>query len=279
MSFNQDLFNRVAAVYDESPPFFATLGRVLAERADIPDDSSVVDLGAGKGAVTMAVRAAMPNGPITAVDVSPDMLTAIDRLGLEQVGTLHADLIDLALPDESFDHAVSGFTLHILAELRAAFQEIHRVLKPSGSLTWSLPGTHPDAEEWTQEYSAIYRRYQARIRDVPAEMIPAQDIDGLLCNAGFAVDTMEDVPVSIPVGDAEGYWTWTQSHGARWLSDVLPPPEADLAVGVSWAFGRLHGCLWISFLMSRWRRTAGFRRCLLGLIWTGCAGWMRRIDC
>ncbi|MBE7194314.1 MAG: methyltransferase domain-containing protein [Gordonia polyisoprenivorans] len=227
MNFNQELFDRVADRYDESPPFFSTLGRVLVERTCIRDGSSVVDLGAGKGAVTIALRASLPSSPITAVDLSPAMLAAVDSLGLDHVDTLLADVTHLPLEDEAFDHAVSGFTLHILADQEAAFREIHRVLAPGGSLTWSLPGTHPETQDWTQEYSAIYRRYQDQIETVPAEMTPTQDIDALLADAGFVVDAVENVPVSIPVGDAEGYWAWTQSHGARWLTDALPPPEAE----------------------------------------------------
>lgn len=227
VGFNEELFDRVVGVYDESPPFFTTLGRALVEAAGIPDESTVIDLGAGKGAVTIALRAALPRGAITAVDVSSGMLAAIDALDLDQVDTVHADLIELPLADRSFDHAVSGFSLHILADQRAAFQEIHRVLRPGASLTWSLPGSHQEAREWSRDYAAIYQRYEAAIRDVPAEMTPAPDLDALLLAAGFSVDAVKTVPVAIPVGDAEGYWRWTQSHGARWLTDVLPPQDAQ----------------------------------------------------
>ncbi|MEJ7650699.1 MAG: methyltransferase domain-containing protein [Nakamurella sp.] len=226
MGFNQELFDRVAAVYDESPPFFTTVGRILAERAAIPDGSTVLDLGAGTGAATMAVRASMPHGPIIAVDTSSGMLGALDALALPDVRTLQADLVDLPLPDTSIDHAVAGFVLHILADQHTAFREIHRVLAPGGSLTWSLPGGHPDAVEWDRAYRAIYQRYESRIVDIPAEMTPPVDLDGALLAAGFTVESVESVPVSLPVGDADGYWRWTQSHGARWVTDALPPDGA-----------------------------------------------------
>jgi hypothetical protein len=49
MDFNAELFDRLAGLYDETPPFFKTLGADLVEYAGLPSGANVLDLGAGKG--------------------------------------------------------------------------------------------------------------------------------------------------------------------------------------------------------------------------------------
>ena len=242
MTFNAELFDRAAAAYDENPPFFRTVGQRLVDFARLPSGADVLDVGAGKGAVTVpALRAVGSTGRVTAVDVSEAMVAALVALELPGLDVRRSDVTDLPFPDAAFDHAVSGFTLHIVADLAAALQEIHRVLRPGGTLTCSLAGTHPDAEEWQAAYGQIFADFSARLEDVPQAMSPLRDLDKVIAASGF--DVVDDVrsPVSLPVGGAAQYWAWTQTHGARWLSDALPPAgAAELRAAVIDSLERLH---------------------------------------
>lgn len=226
MTFARSLFDAVSGGYDERPPFFQTLGRELVDRAALPAGARVADLGAGKGAVTLALRAVAGIGHLTCVDISSAMLSSIKGLGLDDVMAVQADLAALPFAEHAFDHAVSGFTLHILNDSQQAAGEIYRTLRPAGTLTWSMPGAHPDAADWAQEYGTIYAEFIRRLDAPPAEMTPTEPAERAFERAGFTTIESAAVPVSIPVGDAEDYWTWTQSHGVRWLSDALPARDA-----------------------------------------------------
>lgn len=57
--FNATLFDSVASVYDEAVPFFVTFGRRLVDWARPCAGTAVLDVGAGKGAVTVAVLDAL----------------------------------------------------------------------------------------------------------------------------------------------------------------------------------------------------------------------------
>src|SRR4051794_889591 len=72
----------------------------------------------------------------TCTDISPGMLETLEgnaqRLGLE-VRTAVADAEGLPFPDESFDLVLGHAVLHHLPNLRQAFREFHRVLRPGGA--------------------------------------------------------------------------------------------------------------------------------------------------
>jgi SAM-dependent methyltransferase len=221
VTFNRDLFDSVSAVYDERPPFFQTVGRELVRQAHLPGGCEVVDLGCGRGAVTVALHTEADVGHVTAVE---------------------ADLVALPFPDVAFDHATSGFTLHILgASARAAAGEIYRVLRPGGTLTWSMPGPHPGTVAWSQEYAAIYAEFTAGLDDQPVEMNPTEPAERVLLEAEFELVEHEQVPVVLPVSGPEAYWDWTQTHGVRWLTDALDPDGGrELRQRVIGSLERLH---------------------------------------
>jgi ubiquinone/menaquinone biosynthesis C-methylase UbiE len=51
-----ELFDRIADGYDEEVPFYATIGRRLLRWAAPMAGARVLDIGAGRGAITRAVR-------------------------------------------------------------------------------------------------------------------------------------------------------------------------------------------------------------------------------
>jgi ubiquinone/menaquinone biosynthesis C-methylase UbiE len=76
---------------------------------------------------------------LTATDISPRMLaelgTTAARLGLE-VETQTLDAEHLPFADGSFDFVVGHAVLHHLPDLETALAELHRVLRPGGTLAF-----------------------------------------------------------------------------------------------------------------------------------------------
>jgi 16S rRNA A1518/A1519 N6-dimethyltransferase RsmA/KsgA/DIM1 with predicted DNA glycosylase/AP lyase activity len=67
-----NLFDRVAADYDEVVPFFAEYGAAIVDVLDPPAGCRFLDLGAGRGALT---GPALARGClVTAVDTAPAMV-------------------------------------------------------------------------------------------------------------------------------------------------------------------------------------------------------------
>jgi SAM-dependent methyltransferase len=76
----------------------------------------------------------------TCTDISPGMVATLarnaQRLGLK-VKAARADAESLPFADESFDLVLGHAVLHHLPDLRRAFSEFHRVLRPGGRIVFA----------------------------------------------------------------------------------------------------------------------------------------------
>lgn len=76
---------------------------------------------------------------VTAIDISSEMVEACKRRVGDQASVFTSDLTDtLPLEKSSFDLIVSSLTLHYIDDWAQTFREFHRVLKPGGSLIFSV---------------------------------------------------------------------------------------------------------------------------------------------
>jgi methionine biosynthesis protein MetW len=97
----------------------------------------VLDLGCRDGALTQAYAA---GNEVVGVDADREALAAAERLGIE---THWADLDQpLEFADASFDVVVAGELLEHLRDPQRVVTEIHRVLRPDGTLVASVPNAY-----------------------------------------------------------------------------------------------------------------------------------------
>ncbi len=99
-----------------------------------------LEIGAGTGYFSLNLLQAGVVREATCTDISPGMVSALAenaaRLGLG-VKTARADAESLPFPDESFDLVLGHAVLHHLPDLRRAFSEFHRVLRPGGRIAFA----------------------------------------------------------------------------------------------------------------------------------------------
>ncbi len=101
--------------------------------------STVVDVGAGTGALSRALRTA---GAIpVAVDTSSDMLSLI---GDAATAPVVGDMCALPFIDGRFDAAVSGFAISHIDTPEDALSEMRRVVRPRGHVIAAVFGKAPD---------------------------------------------------------------------------------------------------------------------------------------
>ena len=121
---NQDALDRQLAPAGEAGL------RALAPRPG----ERLLDLGCGAGATTAELaRAVGPEGAVTAVDVSPDLLAvARARPGCERVTFVEADAARWVAPEAAFDALFSRFGCMFFEEPVAAFANLGRAMRPGG---------------------------------------------------------------------------------------------------------------------------------------------------
>jgi SAM-dependent methyltransferase/TusA-related sulfurtransferase len=124
---------RVPAFVLES---FAGVGYPFAANV-IRAGDTVLDIGSGSGTdVLLAAQAVGPTGQVIGLDMTTAMLakldTSVDAAGASNVRLLEGNAEKIPLPDGSVDVVTSNGVLNLVPDKRAAFAEIHRVLRPGG---------------------------------------------------------------------------------------------------------------------------------------------------
>jgi demethylmenaquinone methyltransferase/2-methoxy-6-polyprenyl-1,4-benzoquinol methylase len=152
--------NAVRRMFDDIAPRYDFLNHTLSMNVDrlwwrrtarkflhilSRQDARVLDLCAGTGDMSVALRAAGGNGPrIYALDFSHPMLQhGMQKFHARNIQPLESDALHLPLPNGSMDLVVSAFGFRNLANYQAGLREIYRVLKPQGEvgiLDFSEPG-------------------------------------------------------------------------------------------------------------------------------------------
>jgi ubiquinone/menaquinone biosynthesis C-methylase UbiE len=115
------------------------LRKLVGRELDRGYDRSL-EIGAGTGYFSLNLVQSGVVRDATCTDISPGMVTTLalnaQRLGIP-VKTARADAESLPFADESFDLVLGHAVLHHLPDLRRAFAEFHRVLRPGGRIAFA----------------------------------------------------------------------------------------------------------------------------------------------
>lgn len=98
--------------------------------------ATVVDIGTGPGKLLSNLATRRPDLRLHGIDLSPHMIEIAHRnLDGHPAELTVADVGDLPHPDATIDLAVSSLSMHEWPDLGAATRELHRILRPGGTLT------------------------------------------------------------------------------------------------------------------------------------------------
>jgi arsenite methyltransferase len=131
----------VKALPDRAVESFAGVGNPFSLRR-LEAGERVVDVGSGAGFDSfVAAELVGTTGRVIGVDMTPEMLEK-SRTNVELLGIDHVEFRDglaeaLPVEDGWADVVISNGVINLCADKRAAFDEIHRVLKPGGWLQFA----------------------------------------------------------------------------------------------------------------------------------------------
>lgn len=156
----------------------------------------VLDLGTGSGYAVRALRETKGAGAGYGMDGSPRMLeNAREYTTDAATGFVCGDFHSIPLATDSIDHAFSMEAFYYAADPQRTLEEIHRVLRPSGTFFCAV-NFFEESEET--------HRWQSRI-ELPMTLWSMADYRDAFRAAGFAVaaqDTIPDEETEIPPQEA-----------------------------------------------------------------------------
>jgi demethylmenaquinone methyltransferase/2-methoxy-6-polyprenyl-1,4-benzoquinol methylase len=163
-------------IFDDTATDYDCIERVLAlgsgpwyrrsalQRAGLAEGARVLDVGIGTGLVAReALTLIGPNGRLVGVDPSPGMMREVR---LPEVELIAGRAEALPRHDASCDFLSMGYALRHISDVRAAFSEFHRVLRPGGRLL-VLEITRPEGRVAT----ALLRTYMRTLVPIVARVV------------------------------------------------------------------------------------------------------------
>ncbi len=230
------LFDELAGVYDQSGvAFFGPIAERLVTLLDPQRDERAVDLGCGRGAVTVRLAHRVgPRGRVTALDLAPGMVAATRaecrRSELSWVETEVGDAAAPEVPPGSVSIVAASLVLFFLPDPLAALQRWLQLLEPGGRLGITTFGAQD--EVWRQ-VDGLFDPY------LPAGLLDprtsgrrgpfgsAAALAAMIEGAGGAVAESVEVPFPVRFDDVDQWERFSRGTGQRQMWDRVPVQEQN----------------------------------------------------
>jgi SAM-dependent methyltransferase len=245
LAHNVDVFEKVAAEYDQGPvPFFSVFGRELVELAGVRQGARVLDVGCGRGAALFpAAEAAGTSGSVVGIDLAPSMVerTAEEakRRNLDTVSVRIGDAADPDTPAGSVDVVLGAMVLFLLSDPVAAARRYRRLVGRDGVFAFSsFVGFD---ERWAPQFEAVAPFFPAPDPDMPMSPGPLelfateQTVREWLGAAGWPTAVCHERVHRFAFDSLDQWWRWSWSGAGRQLWAAIPADRRDEARAAAFA--------------------------------------------
>lgn len=209
--------------------WIAPFGEEMIRKANLREDSNVLDIAAGTGEPGLTAAARVPRGKVTVTDLAERMLAVAaenaTRRGLRNVETRVCDAGNLPFADASHDAVLCRFGFMFFPDVAAAAREFTRVAKPGARVcaaVWGEPLKNP----WATTIMGTIARHVTLPAPPPGSpglfrCAPAGFMRNVFAEAGLKDITEEEVSADMIHDTPERYW--------ELMNDIAAPVVAGLA--------------------------------------------------
>lgn len=193
-------------------PFSTSFADVAITALGLAPGARCLDVGCGSGGAVL--RLAAMGMDVAAVDASVAMIERVKVRAHAAGAAVDAQVMDgqaLKFTDNAFDAAISVFGVILFPDAVAGLREMHRVVKPGGSVavvTWTQPQHYELAAELRAALALV-------VPDAASASLPAQlryrerdAFQTLFRDAGFADVTIDTCTAAINAPSAR----WLEQH-------------------------------------------------------------------
>jgi enediyne biosynthesis protein CalE5 len=202
----------------------------LVELAGVQPGSRVLDVAAGYGEPSLtAARVAGSEGSVVATDISGEMLAygreRAAAAGLDNIEFIEAAAIDLDLPEESFDAALSRWGIIFDPDGEGAAARVRGLLKPGTKFAISSWGTPDEVPFLAVPMRTVLQRLEIPPPPPgtpgPLSRPTPEALGGLLEGGGFGDVEVERTEVGFEWDSPEEFTTFVR--------EIAPPISALMA--------------------------------------------------
>lgn len=137
---SKEYFDSTAKEYDQGHDgrFVRCMYPEIVRQVEAAEGENILDIGCGNGNILKTLTGRRP-GNYYGVDLSPAMIGEAKKRLPEGVNLQIADVVNLPFADQSFDILLCNASFHHYEEPDKAISEMHRVLRPGGTLILGDP--------------------------------------------------------------------------------------------------------------------------------------------
>ncbi len=215
-------FSKAAPTYDANAKPQHELWSKLLEllgSLDFKSNNKILDIGMGTGRNVHELSNLLPNSYILGFDLAWGMVKYANnnwRVDKNRPVFLQADLRTMPFKSASFDLIVSNAVFQRAGDLKVAFSEVNRILKPKGIFCLSL-FTHDTLLELKGAFIRAYRTVKGLQQQIPdAYELPKSDkVLKAIEDCSFSIMETADFRKKQYFKDATDIIRWCKAIGAN----------------------------------------------------------------
>jgi len=231
------VFDAAAAYFDDPAlSFFVRFGARSVEHAALHRGECVLDVCCGSGSSAVpAAHAVAPGGSVLGIDLSEGLLSRAGAKasagGLTNVELRLGNMLDLDVPDESYDAVLCVFGIFFVDDMAAALRSLWRTVRPGGRLVTTTWGRRVQAPLVATLRDAVRPLRVDLVPELPrwAGIAQPEGLVKLFESAGIPSSALQlslehDVHRLESPDDA---WTIVNGTGLREMTDKLTDDERE----------------------------------------------------